>query len=624
MKAYQLKAAIKKSKPLSWRRCMVPAGITYSQLSILLASLMEENADKDFEFEFYQRKVRFREDDGTRPFHSDFYYDLAESSENYIDELFDQEEWFSFYYGAELALRVTIEKRLKSCEEKSPVIMAGRGEIRAVGRDHCDLRESLLKKDDQWKKLFAVSFGEPEFKKRDEIRKELADGRYGLHCCAAAVSNTQKTSYSGHHYIKAFADKLKDMYEKGDFGDKREQSYEEALMDLLLAPGGASDISPAGNSQAQEQPPAEGVALKDLLLYDEREELKAFGRKLRLRGISSLNKERLAEKIANEMLSGGVMRENFITLRDEEISAWEECIRHREGFQPSAEISDWLERIYHRKYLMIYDDDFVDIPEDVIQKYHQINTPDFQKLRSQVAWMMDCLWLQDRIYGSSPLSVMIRMYRKRSGFSINREEWLSVFGYIPESEKSWVIERDRVIAKVLWGKEECRRLEQMQDGRDFSIPDEEEIMDCSRNGYPSGNLNYQKLKGFFQENMKLEEQHTDRLLRLIWNLSALGYSVSEIMDCIEHDGGRFSNAKDGGALRQLLQAAYEHTRMAKYQGYTQREYCDMEQRKNGFSGGLLPIRPVRTERVKDPNKRIYPNDPCPCGSGKKYKKCCGK
>ncbi|GAA6502793.1 SEC-C metal-binding domain-containing protein [Blautia sp.] len=23
-------------------------------------------------------------------------------------------------------------------------------------------------------------------------------------------------------------------------------------------------------------------------------------------------------------------------------------------------------------------------------------------------------------------------------------------------------------------------------------------------------------------------------------------------------------------------------------------------------------------------KKIYPNDPCPCGSGKKYKHCCGK
>ena len=28
--------------------------------------------------------------------------------------------------------------------------------------------------------------------------------------------------------------------------------------------------------------------------------------------------------------------------------------------------------------------------------------------------------------------------------------------------------------------------------------------------------------------------------------------------------------------------------------------------------------------VKRVGKKVYPNDPCPCGSGKKYKKCCGK
>ena len=32
--------------------------------------------------------------------------------------------------------------------------------------------------------------------------------------------------------------------------------------------------------------------------------------------------------------------------------------------------------------------------------------------------------------------------------------------------------------------------------------------------------------------------------------------------------------------------------------------------------------------VKGPKKRdkakVYPNDPCPCGSGKKYKQCCGR
>lgn len=30
-----------------------------------------------------------------------------------------------------------------------------------------------------------------------------------------------------------------------------------------------------------------------------------------------------------------------------------------------------------------------------------------------------------------------------------------------------------------------------------------------------------------------------------------------------------------------------------------------------------------SQTVRKPEK-VYPNDPCPCGSGKKYKKCCGK
>ena len=34
---------------------------------------------------------------------------------------------------------------------------------------------------------------------------------------------------------------------------------------------------------------------------------------------------------------------------------------------------------------------------------------------------------------------------------------------------------------------------------------------------------------------------------------------------------------------------------------------------NGLNGNAVKV-----------EKKVYPNDPCPCGSGKKYKKCCGK
>jgi hypothetical protein len=35
-----------------------------------------------------------------------------------------------------------------------------------------------------------------------------------------------------------------------------------------------------------------------------------------------------------------------------------------------------------------------------------------------------------------------------------------------------------------------------------------------------------------------------------------------------------------------------------------------------------PVIPTHTIRAEE--KRIMPNDRCPCGSGKKYKKCCGR
>lgn len=38
----------------------------------------------------------------------------------------------------------------------------------------------------------------------------------------------------------------------------------------------------------------------------------------------------------------------------------------------------------------------------------------------------------------------------------------------------------------------------------------------------------------------------------------------------------------------------------------------------------MPVPPSNTPNSFMQIKKIYPNDKCPCGSGKKYKKCCGK
>jgi len=42
------------------------------------------------------------------------------------------------------------------------------------------------------------------------------------------------------------------------------------------------------------------------------------------------------------------------------------------------------------------------------------------------------------------------------------------------------------------------------------------------------------------------------------------------------------------------------------------------------SGGKLPQAKSGLAPITRNGKKVGRNDPCPCGSGKKYKQCCGK
>ncbi len=65
-----------------------------------------------------------------------------------------------------------------------------------------------------------------------------------------------------------------------------------------------------------------------------------------------------------------------------------------------------------------------------------------------------------------------------------------------------------------------------------------------------------------------------------------------------------ANYRDRGGLRQ----AHEVSRFEKVSG--EWVYVD----------GEMP----KLETVRNAGKKVGRNEPCPCGSGKKYKKCCGK
>ena len=57
-------------------------------------------------------------------------------------------------------------------------------------------------------------------------------------------------------------------------------------------------------------------------------------------------------------------------------------------------------------------------------------------------------------------------------------------------------------------------------------------------------------------------------------------------------------------------------------GITDRANYFYELAKKKSNNNSLSFKTLKKPAVKP--QKIYPNDPCPCGSGKKYKKCCGR
>ncbi len=129
MQAFQLKIAIKNSKPPIWRRVIVPAGITFSQLSMILNEVMGWSGYHLFEFEFYHLELRIIE--GADEFEMGYGpYDFVEASSTYIREYLEEIDWFTYTYdlGDDWQHRVTIEKILEDYEYNYPKVIKYKGD----------------------------------------------------------------------------------------------------------------------------------------------------------------------------------------------------------------------------------------------------------------------------------------------------------------------------------------------------------------------------------------------------------------------------------------------------------------------------------------------------------------
>lgn len=391
-----------------------------------------------------------------------------------------------------------------------------------------------------------------------------------------------------------------------------------------------------------------------------KEELKSLAEDLELKGYHSLKKDILVGKIKEELLKPSVMERQMMMFSDEEIAAFESVLKTT-GYYPVRKDLELLEGFYNLAYAGIYNDNFAAVPDEVKKIYKKVNTPKFRKKRKRAFWMIRCLTMVIFLYVLAPISVIKEMLVKCLGEDISEEEFREIFAWIPDYQNPCVIRGEWVIYKEVLPQGLYNKIKESQGDLEYYIPEQEEILDYTGHGYPSRDTCCRKVKEFLIKRMKIEEEQTENLMQGIYSRISLGGGPSDVTEIFEEEGIIFPDETTVRDFIALLIELNNSTRMIQNRGWTPNEMIKkMPVLPEGKKPTLVPMSSLAAEQLKQASnelqqmgftvdldsgadevetvfmpdgiaghtvkgtKKIYPNDPCPCGSGKKYKKCCGK
>jgi hypothetical protein len=263
-----------------------------------------------------------------------------------------------------------------------------------------------------------------------------------------------------------------------------------------------------------------------------------------------------------------------------------------------------------------------------IAKSHGLTGYSKFKKDELIEWLTDNIAVQE----TSHLESKLHEYCKAAIFLygvIYKEDFLNIYNHYEGNTISylqldhWIVngnlnnsgifyEEGYFINEWLKDMELWKKLLETQQKYTYYVPvKKEEFLAYGKKENQVPGKTYNELRVYLRNDMKLSEYVVNTICNHVYDMIAAGYLVTDILENILElrSGSKylFNGKREVQALGIYINKIIQNTRMINYCGHTAVEV------------GL-----VKENAVIGTLKKFYPNDKCPCGSGKKYKFCCGR
>lgn len=345
-----------------------------------------------------------------------------------------------------------------------------------------------------------------------------------------------------------------------------------------------------------------------------KDELKEIAKTLSMTGYTKFKKEDLIPYLAENILTEYMLGSYFMNAYNREIKFFENCmekvISQNEKEQALAEY--FLEA----GYLFIGEGNEYIVPSEVKELYKKVNTEGFQRARKRHQLLVGYCFAAVNLYAVVSIKKVVEIFNEQNTAKTHIEEMLLALEKIAERSDLVVLDPEtmELYNNYLYNSKGISVLKEKQGDKPYYIPPREVFLKYADEDYITPTRESVILESYIMKNLGMEEVEARELCGEISFMLRVGCSMQYIVNLLKGRGINFTDQLTGGI--DLLMKLSNTTRVWANRGFTAKEMVSRVKTVQKEQGDkILPF----AEKGK-----IYPNEPCPCGSGKKYKQCCGK
>lgn len=360
--------------------------------------------------------------------------------------------------------------------------------------------------------------------------------------------------------------------------------------------------------------PDRSVQIDDLLNQRTVPELHRLAAKISVKGVTKLRKTELIQAVKAALLKKERLREALYPLEPAEWNVFQRAAASEQGAVVRTELEacpqlQWL------GYLCLYRHEgilYYAVPEEVREVYQELLQDGFRADKRRGDLIHAYAAAAVNLYGAILQDDFLDIFNWQNGKKLTEKELSPVLSRHIDYGCDYVLWKDFLVHNAFEDnkfRDVPDLLERVGDKPRY-IPEKRELLKYADPDYFEPCLAAVQMEHYLKENAGLPKLMVEEVmseLHFAILLEAAPMERMEILRAFDVDvpGEKIQDVLD------MLSGMANGTRLWSNNGYTPDELFDLLERKQ--------LRTIPPKAVK-----IGRNDPCPCGSGRKFKKCCGR